>query len=146
MFIGGSPVGTAGGIKTVTAFLFFMNAFSYIRGKRENVVFHKRISSEMMKKAAAIVLVSSITLFIIVILLSSRGIALTDAAYEAVSALGTVGLSRDITPTLDLWGRLIIILAMYLGRIGPISMAFFFSRENKNNTKIQHADGNFYVG
>lgn len=146
MFIGGSPVGTAGGIKTVTAFLFFMNAFSYIRGKHENVVFHKRISSEMMKKAAAIVLVSSITLFIIVILLSSRGIALTDAAYEAVSALGTVGLSRNITPTLDLWGRLIIILAMYLGRIGPISMAFFFSRENKNNTKIQHSDGNFYVG
>lgn len=146
MFIGGSPVGTAGGIKTVTAFIFFMNAFSYIRGKRENVVFHKRISSEMMKKAAAIVLVSSITLFIIVILLSSRGIALTDAAYEAVSALGTVGLSRNITPTLDLWGRLIIILAMYLGRIGPISMAFFFSRENKNNTKIQHSDGNFYVG
>ena len=146
MFIGGSPVGTAGGIKTVTAFLFFMNAFSYIRGKRENVVFHKRISSEMMKKAAAIVLVSALTLFIIVILLSSRGIALTDAAYEAVSALGTVGLSRDITPTLDLWGRLIIILAMYLGRIGPISMAFFFSRENKNNTKIQHSEGNFYVG
>ena len=146
MFIGGSPVGTAGGIKTVTAFLFFMNAFSYIRGKRENVVFHKRISSEMMKKAAAIVLVSALTLFIIVILLSSRGIALTDAAYEAVSALGTVGLSRNITPTLDLWGRLIIILAMYLGRIGPISMAFFFSRENKNNTKIQHSEGNFYVG
>ena len=146
MFIGGSPVGTAGGIKTVTAFLFFMNAFSYIRGKRENVVFHKRISSEMMKKAAAIVLVSALTLFIIVILLSSRGIALTDAAYEAVSALGTVGLSRNITPTLDLWGRLIIILAMYLGRIGPISMAFFFSNENKNNTKIQHSEGNFYVG
>ena len=146
MFIGGSPVGTAGGIKTITAFLFFMNAFSYTRGKSENVIFHRRVSSEMMKKAAAIVFVSALTLFVITVLLLSRGIGLTDAMYESVSALGTVGLSRNITPTLDVWGRIIIIVAMYLGRIGPISMAFFFSKDNRNNAKTQHADGRFYVG
>ena len=146
MFIGGSPVGTAGGIKTVTAFLFFMNAFSYIRGKKENVVFNKKISPDMMKKAAAIVLVSAFTLFVVILILLSRGIGLVDASYEAVSALGTVGLSRDITPSLDLVGRIVIIIAMYLGRIGPISMAFLFSNENKYNKKIKHSEGNFYVG
>ena len=99
-----------------------------------------------MKKAAAIVFVSALTLFVITLLLLSRGIGLTDAMYESVSALGTVGLSRNITPTLDVWGRIIVIIAMYLGRIGPISMAFFFSKEHRYNTKIQHADGNFYVG
>ncbi len=146
MFIGGSPVGTAGGIKTVTAFLFFMNAFSYVRGRKEDVIFNKRVTAEMMKKASAIVLVSALTLFVVIILLLTRGIGLTDASYEAVSALGTVGLSRNITPTLDVWGRLIIIVSMYLGRIGPISMAFFFSKINKSNKKIKHADGNFTVG
>ena len=146
MFIGGSPIGTAGGVKTVTFFLFFMNAFSYIRGKKENVVFHRRVTSELMKKAAAIVFFSAFTLFVITLLLMSRGIGLTDAMYESVSALGTVGLSRNITPTLDMWGRIIVVIAMYLGRIGPISMAFFFSSENRYNIKIQHADGNFYVG
>ena len=146
MFIGGSPVGTAGGIKTITAFLFFMNAFSYIRGKSESVIFHRRVSSEMMKKAAAIVFVSALTLFVITVLLLSRGIGLTDAMYESVSALGTVGLSRNITPSLDVWGRIIVIVAMYLGRIGPISMAFFFSKENKIDAKTQHANGHFYVG
>lgn len=146
MFIGGSPVGTAGGIKTVTAFLFFMNAFTYIRGKKENVIFRRRVTSEMMRKAAAIVFVSALTLFVIILLLMSRGVGLTDAMYESVSALGTVGLSRNITPTLDVWGRIIVIIAMYLGRIGPISMAFFFSKENRNTSKTKHADGHFYVG
>ena len=146
MFIGGSPVGTAGGIKTVTAFLFFMNAFSYVRGRKEDVIFNKKVTAEMMKKASAIVLVSALTLFVVIILLLTRGIGLTDASYEAVSALGTVGLSRNITPTLDVWGRLIIIVSMYLGRIGPISMAFFFSKINKSNKKIKHAEGNFTVG
>ncbi|MEE3467468.1 MAG: potassium transporter TrkG [Eubacterium sp.] len=146
MFIGGSPVGTAGGIKTVTAFLFFMNAFSYIRGRKEDVIFNKKVTAEMMKKASAIVLVSALTLFVVILLLLTRGLGLTDASYEAVSALGTVGLSRNITPTLDMWGRVIIIVSMYLGRIGPISMAFFFSKNNRYNKKIQHAEGNFTVG
>ena len=146
MFIGGSPVGTAGGIKTVTAFLFFMNAFSYVRGRKEDVIFNKKVTAEMMKKASAIVLVSALTLFVVIILLLTRGIGLTDASYEAVSALGTVGLSRNITPTLDVCGRLVIIVSMYLGRIGPISMAFFFSKINKSNKKIKHAEGNFTVG
>ncbi len=147
MFIGGSPVGTAGGIKTVTAFLFFINAFSYIRGRHENVVFHRSVSTEMMRKASAIVFVSLCTAFVLILLLMSRGgIVLTDALYEVISALGTVGLSRNITPHLDAGGRIIIVIAMYLGRIGPISMALFFSKEKDQSRKITHAEGKFYVG
>ncbi|MBP5297793.1 MAG: potassium transporter TrkH [Lachnospiraceae bacterium] len=147
MFIGGSPVGTAGGIKTVTAVLFFLNALSYIRGKDETVVFHRRVSENMMRKAAAVVLVSLVTVFVVLMLLMfESGLSLKDAAYETVSALGTVGLSRGITPTLDSLGRIIIIIAMYLGRIGPISMAIFFTNENKTENMIKHSEGQFYVG
>ena len=147
MFIGGSPVGTAGGIKTVTAVLFFLNALSYIRGKDETVVFHRRVSENMMRKAAAVVLVSLVTVFVVLMLLMiESGLSLKDAAYETVSALGTVGLSRGITPTLDSLGRIIIIIAMYLGRIGPISMAIFFTKQTGASNKIRHAEGTFYVG
>ncbi len=146
MFIGGSPVGTAGGIKTVTAFLVFMNAFSYIRGKKENVIFHRRVSEELMRKAAAVTFVSMSAVMVMTGLLLTRGIGLTDALYEVVSALATVGLSRGLTPHLDLMGRLVIIVSMYLGRIGPISMAIFFTKGTGNDNKIRHAEGTFYVG
>lgn len=147
MFIGGSPVGTAGGIKTVTAFLFFVNALSYIRGRKENVVFNRGVSEELMRKAAAIAFVSIGTVFVMTILLLTRGgIALTDAVYEVISALGTVGLSRAITPRLDTIGRVIIIISMYLGRIGPISMAIFFTKGISSSSKIKHAEGTFRVG
>lgn len=147
MFIGGSPVGTAGGIKTVTAFLFFMNALSYIKGRKENVIFHHRVPEEMTRKASAIVFVSLATVFVMTMLLMSRGgIVFTDALYEVVSALATVGLSRGLTPSLDTAGRLIIIASMYLGRIGPISMAIFFTRGSGTSNMIKHADGKFYVG
>ena len=147
MFIGGSPVGTAGGVKTVTAFLVFMNAVSYIRGEKENVIFKRRVSEELMRKAAAVVFVSISAIFIMTILLLSRGgITLTDALFEVVSALATVGLTRSLTPNLDTIGRLIIIASMYLGRIGPISMAIFFTKGTGAQNKIRHVEGTFYVG
>ena len=147
MFIGGSPVGTAGGVKTVTAFFVFMNALSYIRGKKENVIFQRRVSEEMMRKAAAVVFVSVSAVFVMTTLLVAHGgVSLTDGLYEVVSALATVGLSRALTPNLDIFGRWIIILSMYLGRIGPISMAVFFTKGAESLNKIRHAEGNFYVG
>lgn len=147
MFIGGSPVGTAGGIKTVTFFMVFMNAFSYVQKRRETVIFRRRVSEEIMRKAAAVVFVSLVTVLIMTCLLLSRGgISLTDGLYEVVSALATVGLSRGLTPSLDAIGRILIIVAMYLGRIGPISMAIFFANGGKAENKIRHANGLFYVG
>ena len=147
MFIGGSPVGTAGGVKTVTAFLVFMNAVSYIKGRKENLVFNKRITEELMRKAAAIVFVSFMSVFVMTFLLMvTGGINLTDSLYEVVSALATVGLSRGLTPLLNTAGRLIIIVSMYLGRIGPISMAVFFSKGSGLENKIKHSEGKLYVG
>lgn len=146
MFIGGSPVGTAGGIKTVTVFLVFMNAYSYING-RENVIFNRRVSEELMRKAAAVVTYSIVAVFTMTtLLIISDKVTLTDGLYETVSALATVGLSRSLTPNLTVTGRILIIISMYLGRIGPISMAIFFTKGNGSEHKIRHAEGTFHVG
>jgi trk system potassium uptake protein TrkH len=147
MFIGGSPVGTAGGVKTVTIFLIIMNTRSYISGRNETVVFRKKVSEELMRKASAIVTVSFATIvFMTVLLIATNPVSLEDALYEVVSASATVGLSRSLTPNLNVIGKIIIIVSMYLGRIGPISMAIFFSKKTSIDNKIHYIDGDFYVG
>lgn len=147
MFIGGSPVGTAGGVKTVTVFIIVLNAVSYIRNRDEAVVFSRRISKANVSKATAIVFVSMlITLFFIILLINTSDANLLDAAYEIFSATATVGLSRGLTSSLNMVGKVIVILAMYLGRIGPISMALFFTTSRPPKNDINYIKGHFIVG
>ena len=80
------------------------------------------------------------------LLLATNNVGTTDAIYEVTSATATVGLSRALTPNLNDAGRIIIILAMYLGRIGPISMAVFFSTNHPEKMKVRQAEGKFIVG
>ena len=131
MFIGGSPVGTAGGIKTTTAAILFIAAFSVAKGKEEAVIFRRSIARETVRKALAIVVFSVMAAVLAVLLLLTleQG-SFMDVVYETFSAIGTVGLSRNFTASLDVAGRLVISLCMYLGRIGPISMmiAFHFKK------------------
>ncbi len=147
MFIGGSPVGTAGGVKTVTFFIVLLNAASFIRNRKENVVFGRKVTSDMIHKATAIIVVSFfITVSFMLALMVSDHVNLMDGMYETFSATATVGLSRAVTPTLSILGRWIIIMAMYLGRIGPISMALFFDYNTDAKNKVKHARGRFFIG
>ena len=148
MFIGGSPIGTAGGVKTVTFFLAVMNIITYINQDKKNIVFNRRVTDDLMRKATFIVAVSSFTVVVMTLALmaTNRGLGITNALFEVVSASATVGLTRDVTPNLNLAGRIIIIISMYLGRIGPISMAIFFAKPKKDNNISKYADGEFYVG
>ncbi len=135
MFIGGSPVGTAGGIKTVTVAVLIVSALATIRGQNEVSLFHRKIPKQAVSKAAAVVCMSFFIVFLSTVLLCAvTDFSLLDAMYETVSAAATVGLSRNLTPQLNLWGKLIIIVTMYLGRVGPISLAIAFNlkRETKN--------------
>ena len=136
MFVGGSPIGTAGGIKTVTVFVLFACATSVIRNKRTVDVFGRQISADVIKKSVAvfatsffIVIVSTVTLAAV------SGGGVLDIMYETVSATATVGLSRSFTPALNLAGKICVIVTMYLGRVGPISLAFAFST-NKSKENI----------
>ena len=147
MFIGGSPAGTAGGVKTVTFFLVICNAVSYISSRNSAVIFKRKVSEERMRKAAAIVLISALTtLFMTVLLMAVSRVSLEDGLFEICSAIATVGLTRGLTPGLSAAGKWIVIISMYLGRIGPISMALFFSRKKPEKNLISYAEGRFYVG
>ena len=138
MFIGGSPVGTAGGIKTVTFAVIIASALATIRNQKDVNFFGRRLPKEAVSKATAVACMSFVIMFVSTILLSAVTNAdALDILYETVSATATVGLTRNLTPFLNIYGKLIIIATMYLGRVGPISLAiaFNFKREKKNIIK-----------
>lgn len=147
MFIGGSPMGTAGGIKTATLAVLLLSALSYVHGRADAVVFRRRIPPELVRKAAAILFFSlMLSLLSSILLVAFDGAAIPDAMFEVFSATGTVGLSRGLTPHLSVFGRILIILCMYFGRIGPISLALFFHTDLSGGGNIRFAQGRYYVG
>ena len=138
MFIGGSPVGTAGGVKTVTVVVLAAGAIASIRNRDEVDLFGRQISKESISKASAVVASSFAIMILSTLLLSAVADApALDILYETVSATATVGLTRDLTPHLNTAGKLIIAATMYLGRCGPISLAIAFGtrRGGKNIVK-----------
>ena len=147
MLIGGSPVGTAGGIKTVTFFVVVLNVISFIRDREETVVFGRSVSPKLVNKATAILTFNvGLTLILILALMQTGDISASSAAYEMFSATGTGGLSRGLTSSLNTAGRILVMIGMYAGRIGPISMALFFSTARPEQNNIKHATGHFIVG
>ncbi len=128
MFTGGSPVGTAGGVKTTTLAIIFLAVIATIRGREDIICFKRRISPKTVRKALAVVLISFFASIaaIIVLMLFEPGSA-ADQIFEVYSALGTVGISRDYTSVIGTAGKIILCICMYLGRIGPISMVLVFT-------------------
>lgn len=147
MFIGGSPVGTAGGIKTVTFAVLVVSALATIRNRQEVSLFHRNISRQTVNKAVAVTMMSFAILFASTILLSAVTDAdVLDVFYETVSATATVGLSRDLTPSLNGAGKAIIIGTMYLGRVGPISLALALNSRKKHQNLIKNPTEDISVG
>ena len=147
MFIGGSPVGTAGGVKTVTMAAVLFGALAAIKNKEDVSLFSRRISKQAISKAASVITVSFMIMFISTVLLSAVTDAqILDVAYETVSATATVGLTRDLTPSLNLWGKIVIIVTMYLGRVGPISLLVAFNIKNEKKNIIKDPIEKINVG
>ena len=135
MFIGGSPAGTAGGIKTVTFTVLIASSISAIKNRNETVLFNRSIPKLAVSKAVAVTSVSFATMFLSTIFLSIfvQAEAL-DIIFETISATATVGLSRNLTSSLNEIGKIIIIITMYIGRVGPITLATMLSlRKVKEN-------------
>ncbi len=147
MFIGGSPVGTAGGVKTVTFFLAVMNVVSYIRGENDTTIFNRRITAEQMRKSTVIISVSAVAVLIMTILLNIiNDVGLKDGLFEVISASATVGLTRDVTPILNTGGKLLITFAMYIGRIAPLSMVIFFAGQHREDNRLKYPEAKIYIG
>ena len=146
MIIGGSTGSTAGGIKTVTALIVINAAFSSAFGKKSATIFKRTITQEQIKNAYTILnlflFLSIIGSFIIYI---SSGVSFTDALFESISALATVGLSLGITGSLSLLSKLIIIVFMYIGRVGLLTLTMGFLK-TKDTGSIKYPSVNLLIG
>ena len=147
MFVGGSPVGTAGGVKTVTVMVLLSSAFATVGNKRQATLFNRTISSEAIRKAVAVVVTFVVVMLssIVLLLLCTNAPAL-DVMYECVSATATVGLSKNLTASLSAIGKMVVIATMYFGRIGPISLAVAFSSKGKNKNVVSEPTEEISIG
>ncbi len=148
MFIGGSPVGTAGGIKTTTAATLFVAMWSTIKGRDDTSVFRRKLNPAIVRKALSVTLISMlVTLLALILMLTFCEGDFMDLSYEVFSAVGTVGLTRNVTVGLNAVGRVIIILCMYLGRTGPISLVIALNNiSHKNKSNLEFPEENITVG
>jgi len=148
MFIGGSPGSTAGGIKTTTLGIIFLTILMVIRGKDDIEFSFRRISKDTANKALAVFsIVLTLALTIMILLsITEPHLEFTDIMFEVFSALGTVGLSTGITSSLSVAGKLIIALAMFFGRVGPLTMVIALTRRGKRKSLVRYPEGKVSVG
>ena len=132
MLIGGSPGSTAGGMKTTTIAVLFSSAFSVFRKKDNAELMKRRVDDETVKTASAI-FIMYITLFLLggMVISAIEKLPITVCLYETASAVGTVGLTLGITPTLKVASRLILILSMFFGRVGGMTLIYAAFGANK---------------
>ena len=165
MFIGGSPASTAGGIKTTTLGVIILLVINYIKGRQEINVFSRKISTNAINRAIVVI---SISVFIIIMAISAlliienfekeknmdvrhsanTNLSIVDIVFEVVSAFATVGLTLGVTPHLTFAGKIVIILLMIIGRLGPItiSIALFKKHKEVKQPKAQYPHGNIIIG
>lgn len=145
MFIGASPGSTGGGIKTTTFFTLLVGIRSAATNRSEKA-FRYSLPKEAFRKAAVITLIGLLVVLVgtLLFMLAEPTVPLVDALFEVVSAFGTVGLSTGITPTLGLHAKLLSILLMYIGRLGPLTVAtlWYFS----HGERVRFPEGDLAIG
>ncbi|UWG96588.1 TrkH family potassium uptake protein [Dehalobacter sp. DCM] len=147
MFIGASPGSTGGGVKTTTFMTILLSVFSMFRNKYQVTIHGRSIPREVIQKAVAIM-----TLAIMWIILVTGLLTITESAnfmtllFETVSAFGTVGLTLGVTPSLSLIGKILIILTMFIGRVGLLTIAFSIGKVNNPGNQAKYPESKIMVG
>ena len=138
MLIGGSPSSTAGGMKTTTFALLLLNVLATVQSCDDVTAFGRRIDASVIKNATTIAMMYFILFFAGGMTISVyEGLPLSSCLFEAASAVGTVGLTLGITPKLHILSQIILIILMYLGRVGGLTLIYaVFSGRNKGNAKL----------
>ncbi|MCH7422306.1 TrkH family potassium uptake protein [Shewanella sp. MM_2022_3] len=145
MFIGGGSLSTASGIKVVTFMVLILATYGYLRRDEAVYVFKREIPKDTISKALALTMISiGVTWLAIFALVLTEKAPIMDIAFEAVSALGTVGLSRGLTGNLSSAGQGIIIFMMFMGRLGPLMLAYFLA--NPRVKKLRYAETKLAIG
>ena len=146
MFTGASPGSTGGGIKTTTVGILTAFVWSFARGRADVEVFGRRLAKEQIYKAFTIALLSLLLVITVSFLLSiTEKASFLAVLFETVSAFGTVGLSTGLTPELSVPGRILIALTMFLGRLGPLTVAFA-AAQAKSRSSLRYPEEKIMVG
>lgn len=147
MFVGASPGSTGGGVKTTTFVTILLGCWRTISGKADAEVSHRRISRLQIDRAWAIILlallwVASVTL----VLLVTEGFELVPTLFEVVSAFGTVGLSLGVTEDLSVIGKSLLVITMFLGRVGPMTLALALGQRGKGQHNVRVPEEKITLG
>jgi trk system potassium uptake protein TrkH len=132
MFIGGVTGSTAGGVKIGTFAVLVLATFASVRGYEHASIFGRRFGHRLVYRAIAIIIMAMLLVFIATLLLTfTEDFAFRAVLFEVVSAFGTVGLSTGITPDMTSAGKVIIIVVMFIGRLGPLTLAYALARQHR---------------
>ncbi|GAX90653.1 TrkH family potassium uptake protein [Effusibacillus lacus] len=147
MFIGASPGSTGGGIKTVTTIVILLYVISILTGKESTVAFRKRLDPRTVHKSFAVAVISAILLVTVTFALTlTEDKEFIRLLFEATSAFGTVGLSTNLTPELTPFGRIIVMLMMFAGRVGPVTLALALTLRAQQKAMIKYPEEKLFVG
>ncbi len=148
MFIGGSPGSTAGGLKTTTVGVLFFTTLAVIKGEDQVVYQRRTISNQVIRKAFVMAFICILVVIVVtctVTVIERDRFSFVDILYECVSAFATVGVSRGITEDLSTASKVVLSFTMFLGRVGPTTLALGIGRRAKKK-KIRYAEGSLLIG
>lgn len=147
MFIGGGTGGTAGGIKVTTFAILLFAVWALIKGKQEVNIRNRRIPGDLVFRAFSITTYSVllVSLFVFLLAITEKGAALNYIAFEVLSAFGTVGMTLGLTPELSEPGKMLLTLLMFMGRVGPITIAFALAFQIKK-TAVRNPEERIIIG
>lgn len=146
MFIGASPGSTGGGIKTTTAAVAIMGVKAMLKGRADVETLSRRIPYIIVSRSLSMVLISGVIIIIFLMLLSgTQDLPFEKILFEVFSAFGTVGFTMDLTQQFDAVGRILLILLMYVGRIGPLTLALAIG-EQRASQRYRYPVGQLAVG
>ena len=147
MLIGGASGSTAGGLKVVTVLVLVLFVISRARGRSRVSVFHRNVPGEKVMDAMTIIsIVVGLAMAGAVVICATSPVSFADALYETASALGTVGLTTGVTPQLNLVCKLMIIVFMYFGRVGVLTLSLGFLLGDRAEERFRYADTNLLIG
>lgn len=147
MLIGGSSGSTAGGVKTVTMVVLLLFVWTRCRGRETVTVYKRTIPQGKVMDAMTIVsLMVALALFGGIFISATSGVSFTDSLFEAVSALATVGLTAGVTGNLSVAAQILIIIYMYFGRVGVLTLSLGFLMGNRAEERFRYAQTNLLIG
>ena len=147
MLIGGSSGSTAGGLKTVTATVLLLAAVAGARGKNHVQVFKRSVSDWQVRDAMSIAVSMVLLCFVGAIVLSvDSNVSFLNSLFETASALGTVGLTANVTPFLQLPSKIMLIAFMYFGRVGVLTISLGFLMGDRAAGRFRYAETRLLIG